>query len=261
MIGQREQVLKEVHKYADFCTKIQNNLANGSSTIEAMKELNYQIGAKNHNSGWFFVKWQKLRNVINTHKVIWSVMAFILSAMLAYLMELVTATVDQNFHIFIPLVIVVFILIIGWKPVTVPFIKLRDKEKTSKYLALEDRLSENNRELNKLICTYEAFVNNALIAGFVTKPADIKGPTIESDGAFTYPFISAQLKTLNGYLQKHQAETIHEASMLYSQQLAYESQIENGSLVVMNTVETANYAKSSGGVGGRSGGVFGDVFK
>jgi hypothetical protein len=239
MAEQREQVLNEVNRYADFCNRIQNNQATGSNLVGEIKKLNHQIGTKNKDKGYLNVMWQKLRNRINAHKIMWGIGLFIIIAIVLTIIEMISKPGNDTPPIFIPLIVTIVLLVLSRKPVRVPFIELREDEKTPDYHTMESQLEENTNSYNQLLSQFQAFANNVIINGFITQPGALVPATISSDGEYQYPYVSNELQCINEYLQKHQAETIHEASMLYTQNLAYENQVESNNQIIANTAEAA----------------------
>lgn len=250
MVEQREKVLNEVNRYATMCDRIQNNLANESNTVISIKKLNHKLAIKHRDRGYLGIIWKQIRNVINKHKIIWTIVLFfalmLVFAIIASVFNTIMMRVGSGtVPVVSPFLVTLILVLCSWKPTWVPMINLAEDEKTTEYKNLENSLMDQRRELNQSMSQYQAFFSNAIISGFITEPNAISAPTYETDGNFTYPFVSDELKQINSYMQKHQADTIHEASMLYTQQLAYQNQVESNEQIIANTADAAEYSRQA----------------
>ncbi|MQS90330.1 hypothetical protein [Companilactobacillus mishanensis] len=247
-MSQREKVLNEYKRYADLCTDIQNNLAEESSKIETIRKLNFQIASKNHDAGFLNAKMIKVKNRFVKHRTQIAIISYLIIFLMMYAWTVLidrsnTITFSISLTILVPLFVSVIELLIFDKETIVPFINISEDEKTDEYKELEMELIIGRKDLNKLISRYQAFESNALISGFITPSNQIIGPTVETMGEFQYPFISAELRSIHDYLNKRQAESIYEASMLYSQRVNFKSSSEPDPQILVNVAKAANYAR------------------
>lgn len=199
MNTQIEEVLKEYERYADFCTRIQNNLAMGSTVVSDLRYLNSVIVLNNHIHGYGKLMMTKFQNKIAGHEIMGK---------------------NRNKH-------------------AMPFIELSESQKTHKYDVLEIRMVTNQRDLHLIESQYEAFVANSMIADYIAPVDAIVAPTIENNGNFRYPLVSARLKYIVEILKGGSAKTFEEAVYMLKQRT---NSLKDNRLI-SKTAEIANYSQ------------------
>jgi hypothetical protein len=177
MITEVERVHREYERYADFCSRFQNNLADGSTIIAELRSLNQKLVMKEHTVGYRKIVLTKFKNQVRNRLSI----------------------IHQP------------------KTKLVPFIELSEEQKTHEYRALERRLNTNQRSYHLLQTEYEAFVNNSMLSPFIAGPEMIVAPTVENNGDFKYPLLSNRLKYMMQCLEGGSAQIFEEAVIMLQQ--------------------------------------------
>ncbi|MQS89827.1 hypothetical protein [Companilactobacillus mishanensis] len=178
MNTQVERVIKEYERYADFCTRFQNNLASGSTIVSNIREMNQVLVMQNHLRGF-----GKLLLVKFSHQV-------------------VSRSLFSSYIKFGAL----------------PFIELKDSDKPREYRVLERQLDTNQRSLNQIESQYEAFYANSIISDYIAPVEMIVAPTIANNGNFRYPILSSCLKHIVKSLNNSSAQTLEEAVLMLTKE-------------------------------------------
>jgi hypothetical protein len=221
MEQQNNKILREYSRYANFCTRISDNLANGSDYVSRLMKLNTQLVLEKHLPGRFEIQMTRLKNLIVQNRFWNFCVSFLFFELVVMGIDEIRISFNQLVEpaLFRPLLLSVIFILFFRKESAIPFVKIADEDKTSEYAELESLLKINQVELNELKSQYESFIANSSVADFVARLDEIEGPTIENQGNFSYPLINNRFKYAMHYLKTGQADTLEKAGQMADDKL------------------------------------------
>ncbi|AKP67410.1 hypothetical protein [Companilactobacillus ginsenosidimutans] len=221
-MSQKEQVLDESSTFARYAKAMNDNMAESSNVLKKLVPLNYKLG-KFRDKNYFASRMAKYHNHTFRHRRMAMIEMAIAAIALFYILRLYS----------IPFLLLFgYILLTSTNIVRIPFIELRDEDKTNEYKTLEQQFQETDDQFDDYYADYSEFQENALITALIIEPGDIGFPTIESQGEYEPIGVSQQLAFYISRFKANIVESMYQAEDLFNNQQQLDEQKQSHSQMI-----------------------------
>ncbi len=233
MDTETENLQQDYATYVDYVNNIHSLQNDASSTVGQLYAMNKQIIKDKKLPGHINNRLADFGSFIGEYKKQAVIVGFIIPLVVLLFV----------FHIFSmvsPIISAVIAGIVLYSTmVTTKFLNLEDGQKTQEYKELENNFIQDGSDIENLKNEYDKFSKDSTISGFI-QPADvIETPTMDDPDNFGTIFVSEQLETMMGYIDKKIASNLNQAYRLYTEE-------RNGQAMVENTARTAEAVQNYG---------------
>ena len=242
----REKIIRDFQEYKDYCIGLKDAQAKRQKTINSLGTTSEELIAKNRMTGYRHAQFHLMRR--RARQKPWEALIIFF-----VIMEVVINIVNYNdashlygpsfeFYFWTPLIFAGILTWIFSTKSQAKFTPVPDQFQTEKYRKDAEYLKTLDDWYYNRVSEYGAYYPNSEISGYILAPKEINFIADQIDSNFQYPIVSEELQWIMQYIGKKQADTIHEAAMMYTTEVAISNQHAVNQQLLENTANAANDA-------------------